>query len=365
TNMTKNTTPKSPAGLFGLAVDPAHDNIGIFEEAITKDVWREKYRSNGEDHPYTSFTRVCTGVYKNDTKEHMHEAFIAMRSGLWMPAGRIHAGAGTKKHVTLMNCYVNGTLDDSMEGIFKGLTHNALTLRMGGGMGTDFTPLRPEFAKLGRLGEGVYSSGPVSFMNVWDASCTTIISAGYRRGAMMGTLADYHPDLPKFLRAKTESGVLTQFNISILVSDAFMDAVRHGEDWDLYFHEPPTNKEPIGTFKDDNDITQYIYERLDARALWDDIVRTTYEFSEPGVIFIDRVNELNNLGYCEDIRCTNPCGEQPLPPHGCCLLGAINLARLVKKPFQDKGRAFGMDVGPLFDFDTLKVVVRIGVRYMD
>ncbi len=354
--MTKTTTK--------LSIDPAHAGMEIFGQDITKDVWSEKYRSGDELDPMASFARICDGVYKNDTLEHKDQALIAMKLGLWMPAGRIQAGAGTKKHVTLMNCYVNSTLDDSMEGIFKGLTHNALTLRMGGGMGTDFSPLRPEFGRLGRLGDGVYASGPISFMNVWDASCTTIMSAGYRRGAMMGTLIDSHPDLPRFLRAKTAKGTLTQFNISILISDAFMDAVRHGEDWDLYFKEPPTNKDAIGTFEDDDGTKQYIYERWDARELWDLIIRTTYEFSEPGVIFIDRINDMNNLQYCEDIHCTNPCGEQPLPPHGCCLLGAINLARLVLNPFRVEG-SLGNGEGPKFDFDTLKAVVHIGVRFMD
>ncbi len=364
--MTKDKTKSGSTPIeHELSIDPAHERLDIFEQEITHDVWHEKYRSGDEEHPFASFERVCNGVYKNDTIAHKYAAFEAMKLGLWMPAGRIHAGAGTKKHVTLLNCFVNGTLDDSMEGIFKGLTHNALTLRMGGGMGTDFSELRPEFAALGRLGEGVYSSGPVSFMSVWDASCTTIMSAGFRRGAMMGTLADSHPDLPKFLRAKTEAGVLTQFNVSILISAAFMDAVRHGEDWDLYFRAPPTHRDPIGQFKDDNDVTQYIYERLDARALWSDIIRTTYEFSEPGVIFIDRINELNNLAYCEDIRCTNPCGEQALPPHGCCLLGAINLARLVKKPFRTVIDDSLGTWGASFNFDTLKSVVRIGVRFMD
>ncbi len=347
-----------------LSIDPAHNGMDIFSQEITKDVWRGKYRSDDEDHPFNSFDRIVAGIYKNDSALDKEAASEAMKLGLWMPAGRIQAGAGTKRHVTLMSCYVNGTLDDSMEGIFKGLTHNALTLRMGGGMGTDFSELRPEYANLGRLGDGVYASGPVSFMDVWDSSCKTIMSAGYRRGAMMGTLSDSHPDLPKFLRAKTEAGVLTQFNVSILISAAFMDAVRHGEDWDLYFRNPPTHKDPIGQFKDDCDVTQYIYERLDARALWDDILRTTYEFSEPGVIFIDRINELNNLQYCEDIHCTNPCGEQPLPPHGCCLLGAINLARLVRNPFRVEG-TLGDPSGPKFDFDTLTSVVHIAVRFMD
>ncbi|KKM06865.1 hypothetical protein LCGC14_1739740, partial [marine sediment metagenome] len=355
-----------------LNVDVAHRNMDIFSEEITKDVWREKYRSGEEDHPYGSFERVCNGVYKNDEIRHKHAAFEAMKMGLWMPAGRIQAGAGTRKHVTLMNCFVNGKLDDSMEGISTGLKTNMMSLRMGGGIGTDFTPLRPKYAKLGRLGEGAYSSGPVSFMEIWDAAGKTIMSAGSRRGAMMGTLADHHPSLPEFLKAKTKPGVLTQFNVSILISDAFIDAVRHGEDWDLYFSVIPTDKDPIGEFEDDHKVTQYIYERWDARELWDLIVKTTYEYSEPGVIFIDRINDLNNLGYCEEIRCTNPCGEQPLPPHACCLLGAINLARLVRNPFGSEVNTAKVVKSeyvhvsePKFDFDTLKAVVHIAVRFLD
>ncbi len=346
-----------------LKVDPVHHEINIFGEEITKDVWRDKYRSGEEEHPYDSFARVCNGVYKNDTPDHKRAGILAMEMGLWMPAGRIQAGAGTRKHVTMMNCFVNGKLDDSMEGISTGLRTNMLSLRMGGGIGTDFTPLRPKYAKLGRLGEGAYSSGPVSFMEIWDAAGKTIMSAGSRRGAMMATLADYHPALPEFLKAKTIPGILTQFNVSILISDAFMDAVRHGEDWDLYFSVVPTDKDPIGEFVDDHGVTQYIYERWDSRELWDLIVKTTYEYSEPGVIFIDRINDMNNLAYCEEIRCTNPCGEQPLPPHGCCLLGAINLARLVSNPFHV--REFSDGGTPRFDFETLKAVTHIGVRFLD
>ncbi len=360
----KGSSTTSPLELAEqLKVDPVHHNMDIFEQEITKDVWRDKYRSGEEEHPINSFARVCRGVYKNDSKEHMEGALVAMDQGLWIPAGRIQAGAGTRKHVTLMNCFVNGKLDDSMEGISTGLKTNMMSLRMGGGIGTDFTPLRPKYAKLGRLGEGAYSSGPVSFMEIWDAAGKTIMSAGSRRGAMMGTLADHHPSLPEFLKAKTVPDVLTQFNVSILISDAFMDAVRHGEDWDLYFSVIPTNKDPIGEFVDDQGVTQFIYERWDARELWDLIVKTTYEYSEPGVIFIDRINDMNNLAYCEEIRCTNPCGEQPLPPHGCCLLGAINLARLVNNPFH--AEKFSKVGAPRFDFEVLKAVVHIAVRFLD
>ncbi len=341
-------------------VDPIHEQIGSIGSQLSHDIWRDKYKYGNEDSPTATFERVAKGVFKakceKEAEKYEPIAFEAMYKGLFMPGGRIIAGAGTQKQVTLMNCYVNGTLDDSMEGITVGLSDNMLTLRMGGGMGTDFSPLRPKFGKLGRLGEGSYSSGPVSFMHIWDAACKTIMSAGARRGAMMGTLIDSHPALIEFLEAKKEEGILTQFNLSILISDAFMEAVRHGEDWDLYFKHPPTNQEPIGTFEDDDGITQYIYSRWDARELWDKIMETTYKFSEPGVIFVDRVNDLNNLSYCEVISCTNPCGEQPLPPNGCCLLGAVNLARMVIDPFTKNAR---------FNYTLLTQVVQIAVRFMD
>jgi len=341
-------------------IDPIHEQVGNEGTQLCYDIWHDKYRYGDEQNPADTFLRACIGVYsakcEKEAKKHIPIAHEAMCKGLLMMGGRIAAGAGTKKQVTLMNCFVNGTLDDSMEGITKGLSDNMLTLRMGGGVGTDFSPLRPEFAKLGRLGSGSYASGPVSFMHIWNSASSTIKSAGNRRGAMMGTIVDSHPSLLQFLNAKKEKGVLTQFNVSILISDAFMEAVRHGEDWDLYFKQPPTNTAPLGTFTDDDGIKQYIYSRWDARELWDMIMQTSYEYSEPGVIFIDRVNDLNNLQYCEEISCTNPCGEQPLPPNGCCLLSAINLARMVRNPFTAEAK---------FDFSLLMKVVHTGVRFMD
>ncbi len=216
--------------------------------------------------------------------------------------------------MTLFNCFVMGAIDDSMDGIFSALREAALTLQQGGGIGYDFSTLRPKGALV--KGVGADASGPVSFMDVWDAMCRTIMSAGSRRGAMMATLACDHPDIEDFIDAKRTPGRLTNFNLSVLVSDAFMAAVREDTDWNLQF-------------------AGQVYRTVRARDLWDRIMRATYDIAEPGVIFIDRVNQQNNLSYCEKISATNPCGEQPLPPYGACLLGSINLARLVKNPFTD------------------------------
>jgi ribonucleoside-diphosphate reductase alpha chain len=280
-----------------------------------------------------------------------------MTAGLWLPGGRIFAGAGTEKRVTLMNCYVNEKIDDSMEGIMHALSNTALTLQQGGGIGTDFSTLRPEGALLTRT--HTKASGPIPFMHTWDATSRTIRSAGDRRGAMMGTMCDTHPDLLKFIRVKQTKGSLEQFNISILVSDALMEAVKDDAEWLLYFPVRPMQREAIleqYDFEDDNNVKQYVYRIVRARELWEEITRATYEYSEPGVIFVDRINEANNLWYCEDIRCTNPCGEQPLPPHGTCNLGHVNLARVVKNPFSEDA---------WIDFDLVKETTQIGVRFLD
>ena len=259
----------------------------------------------------------------------------ALAGHRFLPAGRILAGAGTGRAVTLFNCFVMGASPDSMEGIFSGLREAALTLQQGGGIGYDFSTLRPKGAPV--KGVGADASGPVSFMEVWDAMCRTIMSAGSRRGAMMATLACDHPDIEDFIAAKQTQGRLTNFNLSILVSDAFMAAVKDDAPWDLVF-------------------AGRVHRTLRARALWDRIMRSTYDYAEPGVIFIDRINAENNLSYCETIRATNPCGEQPLPPYGACLLGSINLAKLVKDPFGD---------GAHLDLDELKALTRTAIRLMD
>src|SRR5262245_403437 len=236
----------------------------------------------------------------------------AMADLAFLPAGRILAGAGTGRAVTLFNCFVLGKIDDDLRAIFDGVKDAALTMQQGGGIGHDFSTLRPKGAAVKSIGAD--ASGPVSFMDVWDAMCRTIMSAGARRGAMMATLRCDHPDIEAFVDAKADPARLRNFNLSVLVTDAFITAVRAGEPWPLKFEGK-------------------VYRSVDARALWDRLMRATYDYAEPGVVFVDRINAENNLAYCEAIAATNPCGEQPLPPHGACLLGSINLARLVDKPF--------------------------------
>ncbi|HEX7006105.1 MAG TPA: adenosylcobalamin-dependent ribonucleoside-diphosphate reductase, partial [Alphaproteobacteria bacterium] len=264
------------------------------------------------------------------------DAFFEALSGFkYLPAGRILAGSGTKRNVTLFNCFVMGAIPDDMAGIFTHLREAALTMQQGGGIGYDFSTLRPKGALV--HGVGADASGPLSFMDVWDAMCRTIMSAGHRRGAMMATLACDHPDIEAFIEAKREPGRLRMFNLSVLVSDAFMTAVKEDAPWELKFN---------GT----------VFKSLPARALWDRIMQSTYAYAEPGVIFIDRVNRLNPLYYAEEIRATNPCGEQPLPPYGACLLGSINLARLVRNPFEPNAA---------LDMAELESLVTTAVRLMD
>jgi ribonucleoside-diphosphate reductase alpha chain len=253
----------------------------------------------------------------------------------FQPAGRILAGAGTDRNVTLFNCFVLGEIGDDLSSIFESVKEAALTMQAGGGIGHDFSTLRPQGAPVKSIGAD--ASGPVSFMDVWDAMCRTIMSAGQRRGAMMATLRCDHPDIEAFIAAKAESQRLRNFNLSVLVTDAFMDAVRRGASWDLVF-------------------AGKVYKTIPARALWDQIMRATFDYAEPGVIFIDRVNAANNLQYCETISATNPCGEQPLPPYGACLLGSINLARLVEEPFTETAH---------IDIAKLEARVATAVRFLD
>ncbi len=337
-----------------FTLDPAHASMDLFEQHITNHIWREKYRSSNEDHPHDSMERVVKGVYLYDLEgDHARKALDAMVTGLWVPGGRIHAGAGTDKAVTLINCYVDRTIEDSMVGIADALKDAMLTQQQGGGIGMDFSTLRPSGANLTRT--GAVASGPLPFMDMWDAMCATIMSAGSRRGAMMGTMADDHPDLIKFITAKQTPGKLTNFNVSVLVSDAFMDAVTQDEEWYLGFNAPRHDGNHVAVV-DKDEGPWYVYESWKARELWDMIIKNTYEYSEPGVIFIDRINDQNNLNYLEEIHCTNPCGEQPLPPNGACNLGAVNLSRMVQDPFGSSSH---------FDFDTLQKVVQIGVRFLD
>ncbi len=314
-------------------------------DPIAREIWDMKYRlkqPDGEPVDQTiedTWRRVATAVAQAEAPEargKWAEDFYDLLAGYrFLPAGRILSGAGSGRSVTLFNCYVMGTLDDSMAGIFEGLKEAALTMQQGGGIGHDFSTLRPRGAPV--KGVGADASGPLSFMDVWDSMCRTIMSAGSRRGAMMGTLACDHPDIEAFIAAKRDPNRLRMFNLSVLVTDAFMDAVKADAPWPLVF---------AGT----------VYKTLRARDLWDQIMRSTYDYAEPGVIFIDRINRENNLAYCETIHATNPCGEQPLPPYGACLLGSVNLARLVLDPFTDKAR---------IDEAAIADIVPRAVRFMD
>jgi len=291
-------------------------------QPIAEQIWDMKYRLHGQDgrpvdlHVGDTWARVAHALAKAEAPSIQGEWTVKFAQALqgfrFLPAGRILAGAGTGRDVTLFNCFVMGEIPDTMAGIFENLKEAALTMQQGGGIGYDFSTLRPKGAAV--KGVGADASGPLSFMDVWDAMCRTIMSAGSRRGAMMAVMRCDHPDIEAFIDAKRESGRLTMFNLSVLVSDAFMQAVKSDADWQLAFEGTP-------------------HKTLKARALWDKIIAATYAYAEPGVIFIDRINARNNLSYCETIHATNPCGEQPLPPYGACLLGSINLAALVRDPF--------------------------------
>ena len=312
---------------------------------IARQIWDMKYRLKSADGTPVdrdvadSWARVALAAAEAEAPEKRREWALAFAEALagyrFLPAGRILAGAGTDRSVTLFNCFVMGTIPDDMGAIFAHLREAALTLQQGGGIGYDFSTLRPKGAPV--KGVGADASGPVSFMEVWDAMCRTIMSAGSRRGAMMATLACDHPDIEDFVDAKRTPGRLAMFNLSVLATDAFMDAVKNDAPWDLKFEGR-------------------LFKTVQARELWDRIMRATYDYAEPGIIFIDRINEENNLAYAETIRATNPCGEQPLPPYGACLLGSINLAKLVEAPFTDDWH---------FDERELVRLVRVAVRFLD
>ena len=319
----------------------------VFSAAISQEIWDRKYRFKRPDGSPVdatlndTFWRVARAAAAPEkggrrVREKWAQRFHTAIADLgFLPAGRILAGAGTGRAVTLFNCFVLGTIEDDLGAIFSGVKDAALTMQQGGGIGHDFSTLRPQGARVASIGAD--ASGPVSFMDVWDAMCRTIMSAGSRRGAMMATLRCDHPDIEGFIDAKSDPKRLRNFNLSVLVTDAFLAAVREDRAWELKFGDK-------------------LYRTVQARALWERLMQATYDFAEPGVVFIDRVNERNNLSYCEEIRATNPCGEQPLPPYGACLLGSINLARLIEHPFT--GRV-GLDVV------RLEERVKLAVRFLD
>ncbi|MCC5992389.1 MAG: adenosylcobalamin-dependent ribonucleoside-diphosphate reductase [Rhodobacteraceae bacterium] len=314
-----------------------------FAAPIAEQIWDMKYRlkqADGTpiDHSVEdTWRRIATALasVEDDPSLWQGRFYAALEDFKFLPAGRITAGAGTDRNVTLFNCFVMGTIPDSMAGIFEMLKEAALTMQQGGGIGYDFSTLRPKGAPV--AGVAADASGPLSFMDVWDAMCRTIMSAGSRRGAMMATMRCDHPDIAEFITAKHDAARLRMFNLSVLVSDDFMAAVKADAPWDLQFGGR-------------------VYQTVQARDLWNRIMRATYDYAEPGVIFIDRINQANNLNYCETIAATNPCGEQPLPPYGACLLGSINLARLVRDPFTDRAA---------LDESTLAELVTLAVRMMD
>ena len=314
-----------------------------FAAPIAEQIWDMKYRLKEADGTPIDQTvedtwrRVARALAAVETDPAAWEDrfYATLKDFRYLPAGRIVAGAGTGRSVTLFNCFVMGTIPDSMAGIFDMLKEAALTMQQGGGIGYDFSTIRPKGA--GVKGVAADASGPLSFMDVWDAMCRTIMSAGSRRGAMMATMRCDHPDIEEFIAAKSDPARLRNFNVSVLVTDPFMEAVKADGSWDLCFG---------GT----------VYQTVSARDLWNKIMRATYDYAEPGVIFIDRINGMNNLAYAETIAATNPCGEQPLPPYGACLLGSVNLARLVSEPFTD---AAALDDAALDD------LVRVAVRMMD
>jgi ribonucleoside-diphosphate reductase alpha chain len=309
---------------------------------ISQRIWDMKYRfqaaSGGGDADLEgTWWRVARALasVERDPETWASRFHEALQGFKFLPAGRVIAGAGTGRTVTLFNCFVMGSIPDDMAGIFENVKEAALTMQQGGGIGHDFSTLRPTGAPV--KGVGADASGPLSFMDVWDSMCRTIMSAGSRRGAMMATLRCDHPDIEAFVDAKRDPKRLRMFNVSVLVTDAFMQAVKDDGDWDLVFGGK-------------------VYKTLKARALWERIMRATYDCAEPGVIFIDRVNKRNNLYYCESIQATNPCGEQPLPPYGACLLGSINLGALVKDPFTPQAK---------LDLEALEKLVPVAVRMLD
>ncbi len=356
-----------------------------FQEA-SLDIWDKKYRlvsKSGDpidksmDDTYCRVARALAYVEAPEQREHWYERFLwALRRGA-IPAGRITSNAGAQEHkpaTSTINCTVSGTIRDSMDDILDKVHEAGLTLKAGCGIGYEFSTLRPRGAYVS--GAGAYTSGPLSFMDIYDKMCFTVSSAGGRRGAQMGTFDVGHPDAMEFIRAKRENGRLRQFNLSLLITDEFMHAVRNDLEWQLAF--PILRKEYEADKPNLKDETQFvwrdwpynenfvvnetglvackIYKTLPARRMWDVIMTSTYDFAEPGFILIDRVNEMNNNWFCENIRATNPCGEQPLPPYGSCLLGSVNLTRFVRRPFTAEAE---------FDWAEYREVVKVFTRMLD
>ncbi|MDQ7011500.1 MAG: adenosylcobalamin-dependent ribonucleoside-diphosphate reductase [Mariprofundaceae bacterium] len=364
------------------AVKAAEDEVlDIPLQPASLDIWDKKYRLKDKsgnpvdadiEATYQRVAKALAEVEEPGKREFWFNRFTwALQHGA-IPAGRIISNAGAEEHkpaTSTINCTVSGTIPDSMDGILTMVKEAGLTLKAGCGIGYEFSTLRPKGAYVS--GAGAYTSGPMSFMDIYDKMCFTVSSAGGRRGAQMGTFDISHPDIIDFIRAKREDGRLRQFNLSCLITRDFMEAVKNDEDWDLLF--PASQAEiddesnrivfrhvanpPEGAIRDDRGrVACKVYRTIRARRLWDVIMSSTYDYAEPGFILIDRVNEMNNNWFCEEIRATNPCGEQPLPPYGACLLGSVNLTKFVRDPFTDKAR---------FDWDQYREVVAVFTRMLD
>lgn len=364
----------------------AHSLLDVTFQPASLDIWATKYRlcskdgsviDHAMDDTYKRVARALADVEQESLQEEMYEKFLwALRSGA-IPAGRIISNAGAQEHkpaTSTINCTVSGTVSDSMDNILNKVHEAGLTLKAGCGIGYEFSTLRPKGAYV--TGAGAYTSGPLSFMDIYDKMCFTVSSAGGRRGAQMGTFDIGHPDVMDFIRAKREDGRLRQFNLSLLITDEFMQAVKKDRDWALAF--PITYKELEEDELDIEDETQLvwrdwpehdnyvrnddglvcckIYKMMPARRVWDVIMASTYDFAEPGFVLIDKVNEMNNNWFVENIRATNPCGEQPLPPYGSCLLGSVNLTKFVVEPFTEKAN---------FDWEEFRKVVKVFTRMLD
>lgn len=333
---------------------------------ISDYIWRKKYRYVDDDVVWdkdieASWHRVAKALASTelDASTWEQQFYDLLNDFKFLPGGRILANAGTERQATLLNCYVMGTIDDSIDGIFNELKEGAITMQQGGGVGYDFSTLRPSGTDAITVGN--IASGPVSFMRIWDSMCVTIQSTGARRGAMMATLRCDHPDIEEFIDVKKDANELRHFNLSVLVSDEFIDAVKRDDNWPLVFpclYENELTENTIMRHWSGTKEKQIckIHRIVKARELWNKLMRATYDYAEPGVLFIDRINQTNNLNYCEQISATNPCGEVPLPPYGACDLGSINLTNFVSEPFT---------LNVHFDMEALQAVVPAAVRMLD
>ena len=346
----------------GQSRDPTGTPASEMLPPISQRIWELRYRQEGRDATLAdSFRRVARAVAQAESDAEWAGRFEALLLGhTFLPGGRILAGAGTSRRVTLFNCFVMGVVQDSMEGIFSALREGAVTMQQGGGVGTDFSTLRPRGARARSTGQ--VATGPVSFMHVWDTMCATLQNTSERRGAMMATLRCDHPDIEEYIDAKRGGGALAGFNLSVQVSDEFMHTVAADRDFALVFPADGLDDGEKGPIEmrpwtgSTGLVACRVWRRVRARELWQRIVRAAHQSGEPGVIFVDRVNQGNNLWYRERITATNPCGELPLPPYGACNLGSLILPRFVREPFTPRA---------VFDFDALAATAALAVRFLD